>query len=381
MKLSYLFSLIVFWFSNLVFGQVNAVLIVNNNGQGQDVIDVITSNKKYKNVNLRILSIAQNNSSREQLNINGKLIDKVTVKKSCDFDYCEKLINTIDNDFSNLIFFYSKKSIPCLQEIGKIEESSVNYSLSKDFIAEKLDYQLSNYKKNKKSTTLYFNYITDEILSQKPKVNFKSDTLNVNEGENINLSPEFSSKSREIIWTPSAGLSCSNCEAPSFKAKNNVIYVVKYLDEDGCSSNEASINVIVKSACDSLKKIEIELNRLKKVFGQDFEYEIMPISKEGGFRYDIPVKRNCATKFKLTIKDIYGKVVNVIEKDRDEILNNAEQLYGEDSDLFLFRINLKDYYREIQEGAILQIESYDDNGKKFKTYISPNVSFSGCSVK
>jgi hypothetical protein len=268
-----------------------------------------------------------------------------------------------------------------VQEIEKIGESSINSSLGKDFIIEKLDYQLLSYKKNKKAITLYFNYVSDELLSQKPKVHFKSDTLIVNEGENINLLPEFSSKSREIIWTPSVGLSCSNCEAPSLTAKNNVTYLVKYLDEAGCSSNEASINVIVKSSCDSLKKIEIELKRLKKVFGQDFEYEIMPISKEGGFRYDIPVKRNCATKFKLTIKDIYGKVVHVIDKDRDEILNNAIQLYGEDSDLFLFRINLKDYYREIQEGAILQIESYDDNGKKFKTYISPNVSFSGCTVK
>jgi hypothetical protein len=262
----------------------------------------------------------------------------------------------------------------------KIDESSVNSSLNKDFVIQKLDYQLLNYKKNKKSTTLYFCYVTEEMIAPKPKVFFKSDSLIFKEGESINLTPNFSTTPKEVYWQPSEGLSCSNCPSPVLEAKNNITYSVKYVDQDGCASNDAKISVTVKKACDSLKKLEIQLLKFKKAYGQDFEYEILPISKEGGFRYDIPTTRNCASRFKLSIKDLDGRVVYVIEKDREEILNNADKSYGENSGLFLFRINLKDHFRDIQEGGSITIESYDENGNKFKTYVSPQVSFSGCSV-
>jgi hypothetical protein len=381
MKLKLLFYSIILFFSNVVFGQVNVVFIVNNEGdEVQEMLEELTNSKKYKDLNIRILNFCQENSSREELTMNDKRIDRINIKNDCDFDYCEKLTNTIDSDFSNLIFFYAKKNIPCLQQNKKIEESSINSTLSKDFVKGKVDFHLVNYKKNKKSVTLYFNYLTEEIVTEKPEVSFKNDTLWVKEGENVSLTPNFTSKSKEIIWRPTVGLSCSNCENPTLKAKSNASYFVKYLDESGCPSNEVKIDIVVKSNCDSLKRLEIQLTKFKRAYGQDFEYEIMPISKEGGFRYDIPLTRNCAIRFKMTIRDIKGHVVYIVEKDRDEILNNADKLYGENSGLFLFRINLKDHYREIQEGGIIQIESFDENGNNFKTYVSPQVSFSGCSA-
>lgn len=372
----------IFWFSYFSYGQLNVVFFSNDQvTELTELIDELTREKRFKGINLRILNVNSNNSVREEIIINGQTIDQVNMKKSCDFNICEKFTSTIESDFSNLIYFYSKKSIPCIQENEKINESSVNSSMSKEFVKEKLDYQLSYLKKNKKTITLYFSFIREELFNQKPVVSFKLDTLHVKEGETIELTPDFTTKSGQVIWSPSLGLSCTNCAKPNLKPKSNISYTVKYLDEEGCVSNEARISVIVKTACDSLKNLEIQLNKFKKVFGQDFEYEILPISKEGGFRYDIPVSRNCASKFKLSIKDIYGKVVFVVEKEREEILNNGLQLYGEESKLFNFRINLKEYYREIQEGAVIQIESYDDNGKKFKTYVSPQVSFSGCSAQ
>jgi hypothetical protein len=311
--------------------------------------------------------------------VNGKTVEKVNIKNDCNFDYCEKLKNTIENDFASVIYFFSKRNITCIQDNEKIEESSINSSFKNDFITDKINEKLLNFKKSKKSVSIYFSFITDEYNDQKPNVSFQNDTLYLKEGDIINLNPDYASKPKEVIWKPSEGLSCVNCESPALKAKANINYTVKYIDQAGCPSSEVKINVLVKSICDSLKKLEIKLSKFRKAYEQDFEYEILPISSEGGFRYDIPVTRNCASTFKLSIKDIYGKVVYEIEKDRDEILNNADKLYGEDSDLFLFRINLKDYYMKIKEGAVILIESYDENGRKFKNYVSPQVSFSGCN--
>ena len=380
MKIKHLLLFLGMVASNLGFGQVNVVLIFNNDGAVvNEIINELTSSKQFKNVNIRHMNINRELSSREELTINEKTIEKVNIKKGCDFDYCEKLKNTIENDFSSVIYFYSKRMIACIQNNEKIEESSVNFSFKNEFVTEKINEQVLNFKKTKKSVSLYFNYITDEYNELKPSVSFKSDTLILKAGDNVNLTPNFSSNPKEVIWQPTEGLSCINCESPTLKAKNNIQYLVKYIDQAGCPSGEAKINIVVKSICDSLKKLEIKLSKFKKVYGQDFEYEILPISSEGGFRYDIPVTRNCASKFKLSVKNIYGKVVYEIEKDREEILNNADKLFGEDSDLFLFRINLKDYYKEVKEGAVIFIESYDENGIKFKSYVSPQVSFSGCN--
>jgi gliding motility-associated-like protein len=68
--------------------------------------------------------------------------------------------------------------------------------------------------------------------------------LTVQAGFPVTIPATYSPNTANWIWSPAAGLSCSNCPTPDADPKFNTLYQVYFTDDNGCS-NTASIQVTV----------------------------------------------------------------------------------------------------------------------------------------
>jgi gliding motility-associated-like protein len=68
--------------------------------------------------------------------------------------------------------------------------------------------------------------------------------LTVQAGFPVTIPATYSPNTASWIWSPSAGLSCSNCPTPDTDPKFNTLYQVYFTDDNGCI-NTASIQVTV----------------------------------------------------------------------------------------------------------------------------------------
>jgi gliding motility-associated-like protein len=93
-------------------------------------------------------------------------------------------------------------------------------------------------------------------------------------------------------WSPSTGLSCSNCSSPVATPSGSLTYIVTGTDSNGCSST-ASINITVDIRCDELF--------IPDIFSPD---GIGPIVNE-----QVCVFSNCIRSMNLAIYDRWGQVL------------------------------------------------------------------------
>lgn len=385
MKKLILFFTIIFS-SNILYCQLSAVFVFDKDSiAAYSCVNELTKCKKFKNINFRIIHFNEINSNKNSFISNKMKVDVKNEKLSCDFNFCNSLEGILNSDFASSLFLYSKNSLTCTFNQVKLDEIIINNSFTNDFVKEKINYQLLNYKKNSKSTTLYFNYcnLNNNLIT--PKINIQNDSISASKGEVINLNLKLSSTHQSISWEPKTGLSCSNCISPEIKVDKSILYTVQYLDKNGCKSNTQEIHINVIDECDYSKNLiipfgKINFSTIKKVEEETFEYEIKPIGIGGGYRFDIPTTMNCAENFKLIIKDVSsGKTIFVDNKKLVEIDENSNHPFIKDNpNYFVFRINLKDCSKDVNGDKIIIIESYDDKGTKYKSYTSPVVSFSGC---
>ncbi len=383
MKVSSIILFIVLSFPLTSKSQFNITFVSNNDtSQIIEVLDELTREKRFKKINFKIINYNSSSTDKRRVEKNGKTIEVFDFAKNCDFNFCERITNAIENDFSSSVYFYSKKGLGCIENIG-IDELSLNSSFKKEYLINEIKERYSNYKNQKNSTSLYFNYYNPEDSTITPKISFNETNLTAQIGEEISLKPVFSSLPNEIVWTPNENLSCYNCNNPIFIGTSSANYFVKYVDENGCTSNTAEIFITVKSNCDSLKKISFPdiddfMGSFIKPDNEIFKFEFLPIGEQGGgYKYDIPITRVCGNLFKIKILDLDDKEIVIFDKDLEEGVNNAK-LIGKNQDSYLiFRINLLKYHNDLTLGAKIIIESYD-NETKINSFTSPIVSFSGC---
>ena len=364
--------------------QLNVVIIGNNNNNNNDlikeVLDELTQIKSFKKLNYRVLKYNEEKSEKEEENYNNTRIEIVKLLKNCEFDFCNELTNLISQDFSQSIYLYTQTSFNCIGKLS-LNELTVNSSLNADFIKSKLSYHLKQYRKVKKSTTIFFNYLSQEENTFKPEVTIENSSITLKKGDFFELEPIFSSEPKEIIWNPTDGLSCQNCSNPKFTGYESKVYTLNYIDENQCSSNFVDIYINVIPDCDSSSKlrfpeIDLKLNNFIKLFNEDYEYQIRATSS-GGKRFDIPFTKDCGEFFKITVNDLSGSIVESFEKDRESGENNANYYLGENSDYFIFQIDFQKN-NGLELGATITIESYDKEWKKINVFKSPVVSFSVC---
>ncbi len=81
-------------------------------------------------------------------------------------------------------------------------------------------------------------------ITDYPLVSFSPSEIAVLAGALVTLKPSYSSNSYYYEWTPPTGLSCINCQQPSFTAQQDMTYTVTVSTQYGCKAS-ASINVKV----------------------------------------------------------------------------------------------------------------------------------------
>ena len=158
MKKLILFFTIIFS-SNILYCQLSAVFVFDKDSiAAYSCVNELTKCKKFKNINFRIIHFNEINSNKNSFISNKMKVDVKNEKLSCDFNFCNSLEGILNSDFASSLFLYSKNSLTCTFNQVKLDEIIINNSFTNDFVKEKINYQLLNYKKNSKSTTLYFNY-------------------------------------------------------------------------------------------------------------------------------------------------------------------------------------------------------------------------------
>ncbi|HEX6429326.1 MAG TPA: PKD domain-containing protein [Niastella sp.] len=75
---------------------------------------------------------------------------------------------------------------------------------------------------------------------------FAGHDTTVNTGNTIQLTPTYSKDVSSINWTPSSGLSCTNCATPMAEIKGSVTYRVTASNQGGCT---ASDDITISSVC------------------------------------------------------------------------------------------------------------------------------------
>ena len=371
--------------SQILNGQISIVFISNNDSLSvYNCVNELSKNKQFKQLNFRVVHFNDNNNSKEIRIFNKLSVDVRNEKIGCDFNFFSNLNSILKSDFSKRLLLYSKNPISYNFKDVNIEEIVINSSFSNEFISEKISQQITNFKKNSKSVTLYFNFNNELNEKKNPSISSSQNLYSVKKGEVLKLNLQTSTDYKSINWIPEEGLSCTDCLTPELTADKAVKLKAYYLDNNGCQSNTIEIDINVMDDCDQSKKLiipfgKINFSNFKQVEGEDYQYDIMPIGVGGGFKYDLPTTRNCATDFKLIIKDLNNNIIVSFVKKREEIDENANfQFVNDNPDFFVFRINLQPYYKQIQSGATITIESYDEKGTNYKSYTSPVVSFSGC---
>ncbi len=73
-------------------------------------------------------------------------------------------------------------------------------------------------------------------------------TIEKEESANINLFVDPNVTVESIVWTPSAGLSCSDCADPIASPKTSTTYIVTVTDENGCTAVD-TVKIIVVLPC------------------------------------------------------------------------------------------------------------------------------------
>lgn len=93
------------------------------------------------------------------------------------------------------------------------------------------------------------NCIADSILvietGNAVAVSFNPDSLQIRLGEEVNMNPIFvqnESTGYSFVWTPSVGLSCTDCASPVASPVITTVYELTVISPDGCSANA---NIIV----------------------------------------------------------------------------------------------------------------------------------------
>lgn len=152
-------------------------------------------------------------------------------------------------------FIYSFENSSCVMPTGSIiveipDEafiSSIYWSTGDSISAQINDLWPGNYTISLLDTNncLYeYAFIVDHLNDLTATIS--PSELTLNEGESMILSPETNgAETSEYYWSPSSGLSCSDCLNPEFQATNNVVYSFTISNDLGCSDTASvTINVI-----------------------------------------------------------------------------------------------------------------------------------------
>lgn len=177
---------------------------------------------------------------------------------------------------------------------------------------------------------------TDTFSIEKPDsiyISIVPDTANINLGDELSLETNTNNTgSNSYLWQPSTGLSCSDCNDPTFNGFSTTEYVVTLIDENGC---------IAKDTID----IEVETN-----YGLFAPNAFSPNNDLTNDTWTVIVNQRILKDIKVSIYNRWG----------EKVFNGTLSNYQWDG-LYFGKLQLPGVYVYTVEATFI-----DDNVKKLK---------------
>ncbi|MBK9109871.1 MAG: gliding motility-associated C-terminal domain-containing protein [Saprospiraceae bacterium] len=70
--------------------------------------------------------------------------------------------------------------------------------------------------------------------------------LQIDEGDSLVLDPYYSSNVNQVNWSPSTGLSCTNCLRPKVSPPKDTKYYITVQDDNGCTAIDSILIRLIK---------------------------------------------------------------------------------------------------------------------------------------
>ena len=208
----------------------------------KSLANTLSSENKKQITEISILKYNKLKTNQEPINWKSArtFISYRELYSECNNEFCKTLLDDISR--------YKKGSRNVLLICGNIGCSNFNTetmilpSNSSDQIITKISNEI---KLNKKSPTNFIVVFPSE-LNKELTAKFEDPQIVLNKGEGKILNPMIETTGNvQYIWSPTEGLSCSNCKNPIASPTVNTKYSFKIKDQNGCESQSAFIDVKV----------------------------------------------------------------------------------------------------------------------------------------
>lgn len=310
---------------------------------------------------------------------NGKSCPYRTINIDCDYDRCFNIKNLIDSKQSrNITLLVSDEQFKC--ENLPFDLNKERFIPTKTGIKEIIEEKLSENKKVKKDIILIF-VVTSQEQIQSPTVTLENDTILVKAGESVTLSAKIENANR-FLWTPSTGLSCTDCANPTITVTEEVQYTLT-CSNDQCDAEPTKVTIIPENFCLDCEQTTLCVDCMGKKTYWASDHYVLIARSSGSPRFDLICESNCANRFKLELINESGYIVFSDEFDQKEVDKRANNYYHKVGfeDYFVFSINLSSVWKKIDlDKFYVKITSYNGSNETCSVYTSEDrITFRPCA--
>lgn len=312
-------------------------------------------------------------------------------KMDCDFTLSSKFERLLENHDMKAVSGLKKHLIISTANLNKVSDQDrfIVHEIESDSEIE-IQRVLIKIKASMAKGTCHNVYIfTDKYQIVKPSFSFTKDSL-VGNGD-IELKFTSTSTPTKINWSSNVRLRDNDQFKPFIQLNSNQIVSASYIDEYGCVSNGAQINLIYKAACNceaNMGKPEIQYFKSKNILEKseedevEWDYKAIP-EQSGSLVYEIPVRKVCAERFLVEIKSHTGKQIFSEYYEMESVDERSENPMAKESkNILVFNLPL-DEFRNLIELAesyfIISITPEIDGEECLKRkFVSTKIRFSKC---
>jgi hypothetical protein len=393
--------IILFFFSFQVFAQNETKFYFIFNDSKLSVNDIkkkinfLLEHSDAKKISFELLHYSLNAEIPESWVFQKNQVSYKPSKIGCEFNICDKITNIIELTKTEKSRLYiAGNLIDCSSGIETVSLPNKDEST----IIDKIDEELKRIKDLKKNQCVYFFFNSSSTI-EKPSLRFDPDILTLKESDKVTLQPIVTGNIKSYIWTPSTGLSCSDCKNPQVTINESRNYTLTIKDSLECNTLSSNLQINLEKNCvceKELSKIEIMFGKLpiKKFEAPNpnvkvlWEWRIIS-NQSGGYVFDLVTNSSCAKKYRLKVLRQNGGVIYDEYYDKEQVDKRSHFPYHANyPDKFVFRVDLSRYetYNLIEDVEnepyfIIEITSIDDNGEEClnKKYRSPKLRPTKCS--
>ncbi len=357
-------------------------------------INFLIENSNSKKLSFELLHYTNKTEQSETWITNKKSVFYKPTKITCDFNYCDKVSTIISlTQSSKSKLFVSGKTVDCEMGIETVSLANKDEST----IIDKINEEVERIKNLKSSQTIYF-FFNSSVKNEKPTLRFDPEILTIKETENLTLNPIITGNIASYEWSPSVGLSCTNCKNPTLNINESKDYTLTVKDSSGCNSLSSNVQIKLEKSCicgKELSKVEIAFGKLPikkyelKNPNKKAEWEWQIISNQSGeYVFDLITNSGCSKNYRLKVLRHNGGIIYDELYKKEQVDKRSKlPLHTSYPDNFVFRVNLsqEEVHKYIDEAEnepffIIEITSIDENGNECldKKYTSPKLRFTKC---